>query len=67
MKSVIKVANMNSNNDVRAIQEAISNNDGIIASEVSLKKKEIIVIYNENFLNADDIVGSIEDAGYWVE
>ncbi len=64
MKSVIKICNMESHQDSKLIQETIINNSGVIASEISLAKKEIIVIYNEAFLNIEKVINSIEDLGY---
>ena len=66
MKSVIKICNMESHNDTKIIQEIVVNNPGIIASEISLKKKEITIIYNETFLNIEKVINSIEDLGYIV-
>ncbi len=64
MKALLKVAGLNSSNDVRKIQGAISSNAGVIASEVNLEKKEVVVIYNENYLNEENIIDSIENLGY---
>lgn len=64
MKSKIKVYNMNKGKDVIDIQEIISQIEGIIAINISLEKGEIQVIYNENFVDLDIIVESIEDLGY---
>ena len=66
MKSVIKICNMESHQDIKLIQETVANNSGVIASEISLAKKEIIIIYNEAFLNIEKIINSIEDLGYIV-
>lgn len=66
MKSVIKVYDMGKSKDVIKIQNAISVIEGIIACEISLEKKEIQVIYNENFVNLDSIITSIENVGYIV-
>lgn len=66
MKSVIKICNMESKQDANIIQEIIVNNSGVIATEISLSKKEVTVIYNDNFLNFENIVNSIEDLGYVV-
>lgn len=66
MKSIIKICNMESHRDSNVIQEIIANNSGVIASEISLVKKEVIVIYNEAFLSLQEIVDSIEDLGYVV-
>lgn len=64
MKSKIKVYYMNKGKDVIDIQEIISQIEGIIAINISLEKGEIQVIYNENFVDLDIIVESIEDLGY---
>jgi copper chaperone CopZ len=66
MKSIIKVCQINREKDVIDIQKVISQIEGIIASKISLEKKEIQVIYNENFVNLDNIIESIEDLGYIV-
>lgn len=66
MKSIIKILNMESEKDVRLIQNAIANNSGIIASQVSLSKKEIVVIYDSIYLNEEKIINIVEDLGYIV-
>lgn len=66
MKSIIKVLNMNNQKDVVKIQEAIAQVNGIIACEISREKKEVQVIYNENYLDLDKIVESIENYGYMI-
>jgi copper chaperone CopZ len=58
---------MESHRDSNIIQESVAKNSGVIASEISLAKKEIVVIYDEAFLSVQDIVDSIEDLGYVVE
>ena len=47
MKSVIKVYNLSAQKDVSRIQGAIAKNEGILACEISLNKKEIQIIYNK--------------------
>ena len=66
MKSIIKILNMESEKDVKLIQNAIANNSGIIASQVSLRKKEIVVIYDSIYLNEEKIINTIEDLAYIV-
>ncbi|WP_026888030.1 heavy-metal-associated domain-containing protein [Clostridium beijerinckii] len=66
MKSVIKICNMESNQDAKIIQDTVVKNSGVIATEISLTKKEITVIYNEIFLKLERIINSIEDLGYIV-
>lgn len=67
MKSIIKIYNMESHRDSNIIQEIITKNSGVIASEILLGKKEFVVIYNEAFLSIQDIIDSIEDLGYIVD
>ena len=66
MKSVIKICNIESYKDTKIIRDVIANNSGIIASEISLTKKEITLIYNEHFFSIEKIIDSIEDLGYIV-
>lgn len=64
MKSVIKVINMKTQKDASSIQNAVINNDGIIAIQTSVRKNEITVIYNDMYISIDKIIGIIEDLGY---
>ena len=66
MKSVISVYNMNKSKDVDNIQDAISMNEGVIACEISLEKKEIQIIYNECIVGLNKIIDSIENLGYMI-
>jgi copper chaperone len=66
MKSIIKICNMESHRDSNLIQETVANKSGIIASEISLLKKEVVIIYNEAFLSIQEVIDSIEDLGYVV-
>ena len=64
MKSVVKVSNMKTQKDASSIQNAVINNDGIIAIQTSVRKNEITVIYNDMYISIDKIIGIIEDLGY---
>ena len=66
MKSIIKIYNMEAHRDSNINQETVAQNSGVIASEISLAKKEFVVIYNEAFLSIQEIIDSIEDLGYVV-
>ncbi|GAB6168929.1 heavy-metal-associated domain-containing protein [Clostridium carnis] len=66
MKSLIKVSNINTNNDVISIREAISNNEGVIACEVNMLKKEVSIVYDDRSITIEDITNSIEEKGYSV-
>ena len=66
MKSLLKVANLNTNDDVISIREAVAHNEGVIACEVSLSKKEVSVVYDDKSITEDKIIISIEEVGYSV-
>lgn len=64
MKSVIKVGNMNNNEDVIKVREAIANNEGVIACEVDISKQEVNIVFDDTSIDIDKIIISIEEAGY---
>jgi copper chaperone len=66
MKSVLKVCNMNTLDDVNSIRKAIANNEGVVACEISRERGEISIVYDTYFVQIDDIIESIEDLGYTV-
>jgi copper chaperone CopZ len=66
MKSVIKVCNMSTSDDISNINVAISNNQGVIACRINSESKDIEVIYDDYFVSLDNLIESIEDAGYAV-
>lgn len=66
MKSVIKVCNMSTSDDISNINLAISNNQGVIACRINSESKEIEIIYDDYFVSLENLIESIEDAGYAV-
>lgn len=66
MKSLLKVCNMNTMEDVNRVRKAIANNEGVIACEISKDKAEVQVIYDNYFVTEDKIIESIEELGYAV-
>ena len=66
MKSVIKVCNMNTSEDISNINLAISNNQGVIACQINIESKEIEIIYDDYFILLDNLIEAIEEAGYAV-
>lgn len=66
MKSVLKVCNMNTLEDVNIIRIAIGNNEGVVACEVNIEKSDISIVYDTYFLSIDNIIESIEEVGYTV-
>ena len=55
MKSIIKIYDMKNTKDVSNIQNAIASNEGVIACQVSLGKKEAQIIYNENYVKIEEM------------
>lgn len=66
MKSVLKVCNMNTVEDINRIRKAISNNEGVVACQINREKGEVSVIYDDYFVNNDSLIQSLEDLGYAV-
>lgn len=66
MKSLLRIANLNTNEDVINIREAIAHNEGVIACEVNLSKKEVSVVYDDKSITEDKLIVSIEEVGYSV-
>ncbi|MBK1812602.1 heavy-metal-associated domain-containing protein [Clostridium sp. YIM B02505] len=66
MKSSIKIPSMKTSDDIIKIKKAISSNEGVIACEISKEKGEVNVVYDNYFVELDDIITSIEDLGYIV-
>ena len=66
MKSVIKVCNMNTSEDISNINLAISNNQGVIACQINSESKQVEIIYDDYFITVDNLIESIEEAGYAV-
>ena len=66
MKSIIKIMNMDSQEDSKKIQEVIVHNAGVIASQTSLNKKEVTIVYDELSADIEKIIETLEDLGYLV-
>lgn len=64
MKEVLKISNLNTNDDVLALRESISNNEGVVACEVNLTKKEINIVFDDQVITIDKIILSLEKLGY---
>ena len=67
MKSLVKIYNLFTNDDIIKIRNIVSNYEGIIACEINLNKKEVNLVYDELILSIDKVVESIENAGYVVK
>ncbi|VYU13959.1 ferredoxin [Clostridium tertium] len=64
MKAVLKISNLNTNEDVINVREVVGNNEGVIACEISLSKKEVNIVYDDKVLNIDNIIAEVEELGY---
>lgn len=64
MREVLKVSNLNTNEDVSSLRDSISNNEGIIACEISLSKKEVNIVFDDTVITLDKILASVEELGY---
>lgn len=64
MKELLKISNVNTNEDIIKVREALAKNEGLIACEISLSKKEVSLIYDDTTVTLDKLVASIEEAGY---
>ncbi|MCT8975696.1 heavy-metal-associated domain-containing protein [Clostridium sp. CX1] len=66
MKSVFKICNMHTSEDINKIRRAISNNEGVVACQISKEKGEVSIIYDDYFVTSEVLLQSIEDLGYAV-
>lgn len=66
MKTVLRISNLNTNEDVISIKDVIAHSEGTIACEVNVNKKEVSVVYDDKTISLDTIITSIEELGYSV-
>lgn len=66
MKSILKICNMRTLEDVNNIRKAISKNEGVVACQINKESQEVSVVYDGYSLTEDDLVESLEDLGYTV-
>lgn len=66
MKSILKLGKLKSFDDVAVLREAVAVNEGVIACQVCIEKSEISIIYDNYFLNEEDLIQSIEEVGFTV-
>lgn len=67
MKAVLEISNLNTNEDVISVKDVIACNEGVIACEVSLSKKEVNVVYDDKAVALEKIVASVEELGYSIK
>lgn len=64
MKVVVKISNMNSQEDEFKIQEALANEQGVLACEIKKSSGSVIVIYDNIYMNDSEVIDIIENLGY---
>ncbi|MFL0252994.1 heavy-metal-associated domain-containing protein [Clostridium neuense] len=67
MKSVLKVGNICSIDDVNKIRNVVSQNEGVVACYINKESKIVEIIYDNYLLKLDDIIEAIESLGYFVQ
>lgn len=66
MKSIFKISNMNTIEDINNIRNTISKNQGIIACQINVEKREVSIVYDDYFINYNVLIQMLEDLGYAV-
>ena len=66
MKSLLKVRNINSTQDVIQVRTCISQHEGVVACEINKEKGEVSIVYDNYFVKEEDFISSIEELGYTV-
>ena len=56
MKSVLKVCNMHTSDDVNKVRKAISNNEGVVACQINKEKREVSIVYDDYFVTKDNLI-----------
>ena len=66
MKALFRIYNLTTHNDINNIRNVVSNYEGILACEINLNRKEVNIVYDSLSVSMDEIMNSIENAGYMI-
>ncbi|KEI06748.1 ferredoxin [Clostridium botulinum] len=66
MKAVINVSNIRSQKDVASITRALGSKEGIIACYIKKEIGKVDIVYDDYFINIDEIKELLEDKGYTI-
>lgn len=66
MKSTLKIRNMKNLRDVSIVRNSISQNEGVVACQISMEKGEVEIVYDRYFLNVDKVIEALEVIGFTV-
>jgi len=64
MKSTLKISNMKTLRDVSMVRNAISQNEGVFACQISREKGEVEIVYDSYFLKLDKVIEGLEVMGF---
>ena len=66
-KSSLPVSGMSCASCVGSVEKALSGVDGVSSANVNLASGKATVEYDPDFVDEEDLIGAVEDAGYGVE
>ena len=66
MKALLRIYNLTTHDDIINIRNVVSNYEGILACEINLNRKEVNIVYDSLSVSMDEIMNSIENAGYMI-
>ncbi|MBS4958224.1 MAG: heavy-metal-associated domain-containing protein [Clostridium sp.] len=66
MKALLRIYNLTTHDDIINIRNVVTNYEGILACEINLNRKEVNVVYDGLSVSIDELMISIENAGYMV-
>lgn len=66
MKALFRIYNLTTHDDIINIRNVVTNYEGILACEINLNRKEVNVVYDGLSVSIDELMISIENAGYMV-
>lgn len=66
MKALLRIYNLTTHDDIINIRNVVSNYEGILACEINLNRKEVNAVYDGLSVSIDELMISIENAGYMV-
>ena len=66
MKALFRIYNLTTHDDIINIRNVVSNYEGILACEINLNRKEVNIVYDSLSVSMDEIMNSIENAGYMI-
>lgn len=66
MNIKMELSNLNTQNDVNAIREALAGFDGVLGVEIMLDEKSVNVMYDDFYTTQYVIMDIVEELGYGI-